>query len=298
MKSRWDLWLAAAAIVCVLDGNRVSGQEPAPARAPVIKHDPVLVGAPGQSITIRAIVTDVAGAVKSATLLYSTSRDVAPFRLSMQLSGADTYLATVPGALLTGARQVLYYIEAVNGAGETSETKWYTIELQPPPAELGDGSAPPVAKTSSWKKPALYAGGAAVLIGAGIWAATANKDDDGGSSSGGSVTNAGTYAGDATTYLQMSGSAPTSESHAMRILITSDGVVSSDSLRQGVYVEGRLSGSDFALVSPIAETNRTGEIRYEGTVLNGRITGAVHGSVRDTDGATGTYSGTFNATRQ
>ena len=84
----------------------------------------------------------------------------------------------------------------------------------------------------------------------------------------------------------------------MRILVTTDGVVNSDTLRPGHYVEGRLSGSDFVIISAVSETNRTGEIRYEGTIVNTRITGSISGTAKNPEGTQGTYSGTFNATRQ
>ena len=287
---RMVLWILPA--LCAL-GVGSWAQEAATNRAaPVIRHEPVLVAAQGQPITLRAIVTDDAGKVKSVSLFYSTSRDVAPFKLPMQTTGADVYLVTIPGSLLTGARQVSYYIEAANEAGDSSETRWHLVELQT--SQPLAGSAGPKEK-SSWTKPALYAGGAAALIGAGIWAANRG----GGGSSGGSATNtAGSYAGSVTTCLEMSGSAPSCSSHTMTILITSDGVVNSGSLREGAYMEGHLSGADFTLVSAVSETNLTGELRYEGTVLNGRINGSVRGSAHGASGTNGVYSGTFNATAQ
>jgi hypothetical protein len=84
----------------------------------------------------------------------------------------------------------------------------------------------------------------------------------------------------------------------MSITIASSGTVSSDTLHPGQTLEGRLTDSNFTLVAAVAETNLTGEIRYSGTVVGGRIVGQVEGTARKTSGDTGTYSGTFYASRR
>lgn len=282
-------WVIASLLLVLALGGPLG----AFARPPAIRHEPVRVAVRGQSLSVRATVTSTSGSVKNVYLYYATSRDAAPFKLAMQGAGAGVYLGTVPGALLGSAPQVSYYIEAVDDHGAAAETDWCTVELRAPQA--GDTAAAGGSQRS-WVKPALYVGGVAALVGGAAWAASSG----GGGSGGGSNTNAaGSYVGTVTTCLEMNGSPPTCESHALRILITSDGAVNSDTLRNGVYVEGRLSGSDFTINSAVNETNLTGEIRYSGTLLdNSRITGSISGPARTTDGTNGVYSGTFNATKQ
>ena len=77
-------------------------------RAPVIKHTPITLAAPGQSITIRARVTDDAAKVKAVTLFYATSRDAAPFRTPMSSAGQDSFLGTIPATQLAGISNVSY----------------------------------------------------------------------------------------------------------------------------------------------------------------------------------------------
>jgi hypothetical protein len=264
-------------------------------RPPVIKHEPVRAAAAGQSISIRASVTDDAGAVKDVRLLYSTSRDAAPFKAAMQSTGAGVYVGTLPGSVLSGLDRLSYYIEATDDQDLTSETPWYTVNLQSTAtsAVTRTETAPPESGGSSWGRTALYAGGAAALIGAGAWAASGG----GGGGGGGSKTNVGTYAGSVTTCLEMEGGSPSCSSHSMSIQVLSDGVVSSDNLYRNQHLEGRLSGSDFALVAEVHETNVTGEIVFQGTVLDSRIVGSVSGSATSSGGTKGVYSGTFSATR-
>jgi hypothetical protein len=272
----------------------VAGSAGAASRGPVIRHDPVKVGVRGQSLSVRAVVTDSSSTIKGVYLYYTTSRDAAPYKLTMLGTGAGGYLATIPGALLGSAPQVLYYIEAVNEQDVSAETSYCSVELRLPQAATG-GAAGTEETGKSWVKPTLYAGGAAVLVGAAI---LATSGGGGGGGEGGSTTNAGSYAGTVTTCFELAGSTPSCRSNAMRIFISTDGVVNSDTLREGVYVEGRVSGRDFTIMSPVSETNLTGQIRYDGTVIDRRITGSISGSARTTSGVNGTYSGTFNATLQ
>ena len=265
-------------------------------RAPVIRHDPVRIGVRGQSLAIRASVTDAVANVKSVYLYYSVSRDASPYRLTMLSTGADGYLATIPGALLGNAEQLTYYIEAVGEGDRTAETPWYKVDLRA--SEGGEVTSAPAhgEEKSSWVKPALYVGGAALLFGGAALAASGGGGGGGGGDTGGgSVTNAGSYAGTVSTWFQVPSSTPEFTENAMRILVTSDGVVNSDTLREGHYVEGRLTGQDFLIVSAVNETNRTGEIRYKGTILNDRIAGLISGTARTTNGIEGVYSGTFTA---
>jgi hypothetical protein len=292
-----------ALLLAWLAGSGMPGTAYGAQGAPVIRHEPALVGVRGQSLAIRASVT--ADAVQKAVYLYySVSRDAAPYKLTMLSTGSDGYIVTIPGALLGGATQVTYYIEAVAGGDVSAETLWYTVDLRTP-EDGGEARGAAPEKNLKWVKPALYAGGAAVLIGGA--ALLASGRDKGGSappppastnSGGGTVTNAGSYVGTANTGYELGSAKPTWSTTAIRILVTSDGVVSSDTLRQNSYVEGRLSGQDFLLISAINETNRVGEIRYKGTIIENRISGSISGSDQISGGDGGAYSGNFSATRQ
>jgi hypothetical protein len=290
----WDamrFWGAFSAVFMLVLGLSSA----ASARPPVIRHEPARVAVRGQSLSVRAAVTSATASIKNVYLYYAMSRDAAPFKLTMQSAGAGVYLGTVPGALLGSASQLSYYIEAVDDHDGTSETDWCTVELRAPNA-VGAESGKTESSQRSWVKPALYAGGVAALIGGAAWAASSG----GGGSGGSANTNAvGSYVGTVTTCLEFTGSPPTCSSNPMRILITSEGTVTSDTLRNGVYVEGRLSGNDFTINSAVNETNTTGEIRYSGTLIdNTRITGSISGPARTDSGTNGVYSGTFNATKQ
>ena len=72
--------------------------------------------------------------------------------------------------------------------------------------------------------------------------------------------------------------------------------MSTDTLRPGTHMEGRLSGVNFLLVAAVKETDRNGQIQYLGTAIDGRIAGSIQGSATLSAGE-GTYSGNFSAAR-
>jgi hypothetical protein len=280
-----------------------------PAARPVIEHSPIGVGVRGQSIVLRAHVTNETGSVRQTTLFYAVSRDAAPYKTTMNDSGAGWFTATIPGDLTSGLKQILYYMEARDAADATTETPWYTIELkssQSPsatPAPVIAGPPGPSTATeqpkdgkSSWRKPALIAGGV-LLAGGAALALSSGGGGGGGGTADGSVTNAaGTYNGTVTTCFQPPGGSSACSTRALSIVIDANGTVTSDSLREGSHLEGSLSGSNFLLVVPVAEGNLTGEIQYLGTVVNNRIAGSIQGTATSPAG-TGTYSGNFSAVK-
>ena len=69
-----------------------------------IKHDPVRVALPGQSIAVRATI--LGAPPRSVSLFFTPSRDVAPFRLPMRASGEGVYAVTIPELNLAGLREV------------------------------------------------------------------------------------------------------------------------------------------------------------------------------------------------
>lgn len=280
-------------------------------RGPVIRHEPVTVAAAGQPLVIRAVVTSEFAAIKSVTLFYGASKDAAPFKVPMRASGSAAYVGTIPAAMMTGHDHLSYYIEAMDDLDAASETPWQAVQIRssttPLPAthpataqQPAAGSAPAEPARPFWKKPAVWIGGAA-LVAAGTVAALSSGGGGGGSGGGGSgttTTNSGTYVGTVTESLQFSGGAASYSTRPVTFSVVSSGIVSSDNLRPGEHLEAGLVGSDFVMISNVSETNGTGQIRYVGTLLTGRIVGTVEGSVQNAAGATGNYSGNFYAIKQ
>jgi hypothetical protein len=267
--------------------------------APEIKHQPVKAGVKGQPVYIRATVTNPIGTIKSATLHCAVSRDAAPFKVKMQDAGASSFIGTVPDSLLKNSDSVAYYIEAIDELDQTSETPWHTISMRPPAA--GENQQPPAggnSRESSWRTPLLIGGGVALAAGGALIAANISDDDNSAGATTPAITNAGAYAGSATKYFELSGSAPVSSSYLITITVLSDGSVTSDTLHPGTHLTANLSGSDFIMTAPVAETNLTGQINYNGTVLGGRITGTINGTAISSTGTNGTYSGIFSAVKQ
>ncbi len=281
-------------------------------RGPAIRHDPVTVAMVGQPLVVRAVVTSQFAAIKSVTLFYAASKDAAPFSVAMRASGGAAYVGTIPSAMLTGHDRLSYYIEAMDDLDAASETPWQAVQVRSSATpgttvRLGGSSvqtpapgAPPAESARPfWKKPAVWIGGAA-LVAAGTVAALSSGGGGGGSDggSGTATTNSGTYAGTVTESLQYPGGSPSYATRPVTFSVVSSGVVSSDNLRPGQHLEAALIGNDFVMISNVSETNATGQVRYVGTLLTGRIVGTVEGSVQNTAGATGNYSGNFYAIKQ
>lgn len=275
-------------------------------RAPVIKHEAIKTAVPGQTVSIRAGVTDDSGKIKAVTLNCSPSKDAAPVKIPMQDSGAGSYVGTIPDSMVTGAIRLSYYIEALDQQDLATETPWYTITIQSGTSRpvAPSGQAEPVAEKpeekNKWKGPALIAGGSAAVIGGALWAL--NRDDgdstSGDSGSTNSASNFGTYLGSATRILEMTGASPVSTSYSIIFSVTSDNLVITDTLNPGSHLEAGLSGSDFQMSGDVSEGGGTGTITYSGTVMSGRITGSMAGTATSSSGTNGTYTGVFSATRQ
>lgn len=274
-------------------------------KPPVIEHAPVTVALRGQPVAIRATVTDESKAVKSVTLYYTTSKDVAPFKISLQKSGADSYTGVIPAQLLSGNNQVSYYIEAMNEDEVVAETPWYTVNVKSLTAAESAAKAAPAEqqrqvkpgeqkdRTPGWVVPACVIGGAGVVAGGVLWAVNSH----GGGGDDHTTTNAGTYVGTVTTCFQLDGSNSHCNAHSLAIFIDKDGNVSSYSLREGEYLSAKMSGEDFLMISAIDTPDETGSIRFQGTVVGGRIVGSIEGSSQTASGH-GTYSGNFTAYRK
>jgi hypothetical protein len=288
LSSLWVFWIV------VLGGATVLHAQVN--RPPKIEHGAVTVALTGQPLMIRARITDDSGAVQSATLYYAVSKDAAPFSVRMQPAGTAVYVGSIPDSILQGVPELTYYIEAVDSAGVTSETAWFSVKVQkssgkaPAPASSGTDSS----ERPRWITPALIAGGAAVVVG-GVMIGLNSSDD--GDSSDSTVPATGSYAGTATTcYLPPGGSTACSVGPAT-IEIDDQNVVRSNDLRPGTPMQGRLSGSGFILTAEVKDSDQSGEIQYVGTVADGRIAGTIQGSVTTPSGV-GTYSGAFSASRK
>lgn len=283
-------------LFCLLTALPLSAQT----RTPVIDHAPVKVAIRGQNILFRAKVTPATKPIESVTLHYAVSRDAAPYKIPMTPAGAGIFTGNVSADVTAGLPQLIYYIEARDTVGTTSETPWHTVEIKTGAPVPSTGTAPAAqpAKQSSWKKPALIAGGALAAGGAAL-AIMGGGGGGGGddSGSGGTSTNtAGTYSGTASVFFQPPSGSPAGSTYPITITVSSGGAVSSDTLFSGSRVEGQLSGVNFLLVAPVNEPGRTGEIQFTGVVINNRITGTVQGSATTPDG-NGTYSGGFSAAK-
>ena len=292
--------------LCLVAGS-VPAQTGTPNKSPQIAHAPVTTAVRGQGITLKAKVTDDHGHIESVTLYYTLSKDAAPFDVVMKSVGLDLYLGTIEAGVLAGINSLTYYIEAQDELGATTETPWQLIEVRDP--KKGADAGTPVAKiapsteeeSATWP----YVVGGVVLIGGGAALLASGGGGGGGGSDSGTSTNppslaaAGTYGGSVTTCATPGDGIPTCESHGMSIVIDSAGKVFSDSLREGDSMKGTLNGSDFTLTSEVNEsdTQLTGQIVYNGTVLgDNRIVGSIGGSSSGPSNSV-TYSGSFSASK-
>ena len=246
---------------------------PAAGRATAIRHEAPGAAARGQPLTIRAHVA-AEQALQAVRLHYTTSRDVAPASSPMVASGGDVYIGTIPASALAAATSVLYYVEALDAGGALKESAWYTVPVRDASggADAGGGES----GRAGWVTPALIAGGAAVVVGGVALAGGLGGGGDDGDSSGGSGAAAeGSYSGPVTTVTQETGGGTSAETHSATVTISAARRVYSDTLRPGVPMETSLSGSSFVLRSTVSEPDRSGEIRYVGTVVDNRIVGTV-----------------------
>jgi hypothetical protein len=276
-------------------------------RPPTIKHEPVTVAVRGQPITILATVTDDSGLVKSATLFYSASKDAAPFRSAMKSSGTSLYYGTIPAGVISSVDSISYYIEALDHVDAAQETPWHTIAIkdasapvkavEPRPADVS-ASTPAAGQKSGHS--ALTVGaiavGAAAVVGGAVLLAN-NGSDSSDDSGDGAAALAGSYVGSATECSSLAGASSSCNSHSILVTIggTGAGTVSSDSLREGMSLQGPLRTSDFTLIAQLTGVS-TGQVVYSGTVVNQRIVGSITGSSESGEGQR-VYSGTFTATK-
>ena len=267
-------------------------------QGPAIEHTPVTVAVRGQPLTIRARVPEAATQNTPVKLFYTVSKDAAPFESRMQHTGSGVFIGTIPASVLSAADQITYYLASESKGGATRETPWYTIKLR------GEGASEVVGAPGErprWVVPALIAGGVALLAGGAVAIANSGGGGgDGGDSSGGIndlvKRNAGVYSGTAT----MSTQEPTGasvNSYPVNMTLSSDGTLVTPNLSANGAMSTSVSGSSFIFVAPVSGSGRTGEIRYVGTLFEGRIAGTIEGSAELDGDGTAVYSGTFSVVR-
>ncbi len=275
----------------------------ADAAATTIRHEPVRMALPGQSIGIRAAIAGTPP--RSVSLFFTPSRDVAPFRLPMRASGEGVYAVTIPELNLAGLREVYYYIEARDANDGITETPWYTITIHTP-ADTADAAAAPVKPVAAssdggnrWVKPTLI--GAGVLAAGGITYAIIDGNSGGGGGGGDNEpvppSVSGTYSGTSTTCTQLPSGDTSCENRGFTLTISDTGDVSSNDLRQGETMRGKMSGNSFILVAPVNQDGYTGEIQYLGTVVDQRVVGSIQGSASGDAGVV-TFSGSFSGIKR
>lgn len=288
----WTGWLAAMLVWAGWgEGARAQALQ-----GPAIEHTPVTVAVRGQPLTIRARVPDAPGQGSPVKLFYTVSKDAAPYESAMQHTGAGVYIGTIPASVLSAADQITYYLAAESRAGAVRETPWYTIRLRGAPASELVGAP---GERPKWVMPALIAGGVALVAGGTAIALS----DSGGSSSGGGDSNsdfikrnAGSYSGTATVSVQEPSGASV-RSYPVNMTLASDGTLVTPNLSEQGAMSTRVSGTSFLFTATLSGADRTGEIRYVGTVFEGRIAGTIEGSARLAGGGTAVYSGTFSVVR-
>lgn len=89
-----------------------------------IRHSPVLSATIGTPVEIKAIVN---GTVRNVTLLYSVSGTTSFTEVAMNSSLPGQYSYVIPGEGV--ARNVVYYIRAIDVSGNEVRTETYTIPV-------------------------------------------------------------------------------------------------------------------------------------------------------------------------
>ena len=300
-KKYWAITLLLAAVVGVVAG------ETKPNRPPQISHTPITKAVRGQTITMKATVTDDRNEVDSVTLYYTLSSDAAPFSLPMRNAGLGVYLGTIDAGVLAGAHSVSYYLEAQDSWGASTETPWYIVEIRDTSSKnstpaADNSSSVPAQKEKDLTVPlSVIAGSAVAVVGGAVLLSGGGGGGGGGSSNNDTndlAAKSGTYNGSVTTCFTPEGGSPSCESHTMSIVVDVNGNVLSDTLRNGVQTVSTLSGDDFTLTATIDDAGEVGQIVYSGTVVDdNRIVGSIDGSSTGGVSGPGVYSGSFTANK-
>lgn len=276
---------------------------------PLIRHEPVKVAESGQSITLIARVSSDPGPVRTVTLNYTLSRDSAPIKLKMTRTGADVYTATIPAEYFQRSNVLYYFIEAEADGGYWAETTWQAVPVKR--VSEANGANRPVDRGSNNADSGISWGTVGIVAGAGVGIAIAAVSlSDSGSDSGGGGNNPppstngtekveGTYSGTSTVcFTPDAGGGQTCNSSPATITITKSGNASSSDIFKGTPASGSVNGEDISMDADASQDKptSTGDVEFNGTVRNGRITGGISGEAVGGNNP-GEYSGTFDLSK-
>jgi len=144
---------------CLIVGTSLLHAQP-PAR-PTIAHEAPASVVAGQPLRIVARVSS-SDPLKEVNIHIAQSGGAAPALLPLRPAGAGVYSLQVNPKQFVGVEEFRYYLDARTVQGAFTETNWKTVQV------IGSASVASGSQESSWKKPALVIGGAAVAIGAGV----------------------------------------------------------------------------------------------------------------------------------
>lgn len=134
-------------------------QPPAP---PTIVHEGPATVVAGQPLRIVARVSST-DPLKEVKIHVAQSGGAAPVELPLRSAGAGVYSLQLNPQQFSGVDEFRYYLDAKTEPGAFTETNWMTVKV------IGGGTeALAGTQKSSWQKPTLIVGGAAVAIGAGV----------------------------------------------------------------------------------------------------------------------------------
>ena len=84
--------------------------------APTVVHQAIKSAVPGQDLTVRARVSDPSG-VAVVRVYYRPLWDLAPYECVELHREGDEYVGTIPGEAIRSDFEFIYYLEAVDQAG-------------------------------------------------------------------------------------------------------------------------------------------------------------------------------------
>ena len=110
-------------------------------RPPAIEHKKIVHAKPGEPLTIVARISDPDG-VAAARVYFRTLNQTLPYeRMTMERQG-DTWVATIPGEAVQENWDLVYYLEAVDEAGDgcffpewTKEMPYIIVPTETQPAK-------------------------------------------------------------------------------------------------------------------------------------------------------------------
>jgi hypothetical protein len=112
----------------------------------------------------------------------------------MEKTTVGTWYGTIPSSYLANKGIIQYYIDAVNSAGERTETVYYTVSVIDPkapgstPLPGPSGQQPVLGKDRSWLWPTVLIGGGALAVAGAVALADGGDSSSDGNDGGGTET--------------------------------------------------------------------------------------------------------------